>query len=907
MALLGKWTARTEHDSEGNGALARLVATVQTERQSLEAVLASANELSADIPDLRLALDDSDRRVSDINGRLDALQARIDAAGGATRRVESLEGRLASIESTIERAEARAAQSLERAAEIDSQRASLQELVSMAAGLVVKIETLNRDAADIKRLEEQLPALRDEYHRVVSQQAALAGDVDRLRSLAAALVDDTAATRQASQQAQESAARAAETIAGVQEQIDLVRQLETASHETTAQLQALNALAEHVNSKARALEQQHQTIERALVESRKVTEMVWNMDVQIGRLNKGATLTARVEEDLTRLERLHQDSAAQLDEATRASQTFAASFEQQRREAAELLQNLERRVDYLDANRKEVDTLRERVDGAQAALGDVERRVEAVSSAQAAVTSLSDAVRDLSARLGDVATRTEAIEHKQSALDTLEARLAEADDLARRTGLQIEALHERRDELQQLEIAFAQFDTIHAEARRLTEALAADKRELARFMEQAGEFLRESPQLLEAIDALRAGVEATEARAGHATAMKPAIDELAGQIERLTPRLAVVEDLQTRLNDLHALSADLDRRLSVQLGRQAEIEGIRIACDGLSTRVTDLHHTMAGLDDAQAKLAPIPDRISALDETVHDIGRRLDAIRRDDEVLASQEQRLEALSASADALSRDLAARLETLRALQVELGQAGTWKDQLRGDLTDMQRLQREIVAAIRGAEEQQQQLAVRCQQIEQQRAHVAVAERMVEAFEHRMLEAERSCESLNARIAAVSTREKIVEAVRREVEAVHGVARKVQDDLAAIEQAHTSIADGKAEVQRLLDALGVATASIADVEARSRGVDDVRRRADAVLHLLDDMRVTLDAVCEQKATLDHVTDDLARLHDMIAEARGTAKVLQDERRLAQRIVDTIRGVHARVEAHTAGQSSLF
>jgi chromosome segregation ATPase len=62
--------------------------------------------------------------------------------------------------------------------------------------------------------------------------------------------------------------------------------------------------------------------------------------------------------------------------------------------------------------------------------------------------------------------------------------------------------------------------------------------------------------------------------------------------------------------------------------------------------------------------------------------------------------------------------------------------------------------------------------------------------------------------------------------------------------------------------------------------------------------MRITLDTVSEQKAMIDHVSENLARLDDVITEARGTTKALQAERKLAQRIVENVRSVHARAGA---------
>jgi hypothetical protein len=58
----------------------------------------------------------------------------------------------------------------------------------------------------------------------------------------------------------------------------------------------LNALAERVNAKLKALENQQQTIDRALLDSRRVSEMVWEMDAQIARLREGSTVAANSRE-----------------------------------------------------------------------------------------------------------------------------------------------------------------------------------------------------------------------------------------------------------------------------------------------------------------------------------------------------------------------------------------------------------------------------------------------------------------------------------------------------------------------------------------------------------------------------------------------------------------------------------
>ena len=73
----------------------------------------------------------------------------------------------------------------------------------------------------------------------------------------------------------------------VEKKLGPLMQLQELSKTTEEKLTSLNALAEHVNQKAKALETQKHTIDRASVEANRLNEMIWNMDVQIGKLNEG--------------------------------------------------------------------------------------------------------------------------------------------------------------------------------------------------------------------------------------------------------------------------------------------------------------------------------------------------------------------------------------------------------------------------------------------------------------------------------------------------------------------------------------------------------------------------------------------------------------------------------------------
>ena len=138
-------------------------------------------------------------------------------------------------------------------------------------------------------------------------------------------------------------------------------------------------------------------------------------------------------------------------------------------------------------------------------------------------------------------------------------------------------------------------------------------------------------------------------------------------------------------------------------------------------------------------------------------------------------------------------------------------------------------------------------------------------------------------------------MDAVQAELAEIHAVARKTQDDLVAIVEGQSRVAETRAETERLFETLGAVAARISELEARGAAVDDVRQKADAITGLLDDMHVAMNTVAEEKAMFDHVSEQLARLDEVLTEARGTTKALQAERKLSQRIVDNLRSLHTR------------
>ena len=162
------------------------------------------------------------------------------------------------------------------------------------------------------------------------------------------------------------------------------------SFDASNDLQALNALAERVNIKVKALESQQQTIDRALLDSRRVTEMVWEMDAQIARLREGSTVAANVEDTLARLDRLHRGSFREARRGVSRQRPVSETADDQQRKSAELLQAVQDRLDRLAANRTEIDTLGQRLASAESGLANTDRQLAALAASEQALSTLQE-------------------------------------------------------------------------------------------------------------------------------------------------------------------------------------------------------------------------------------------------------------------------------------------------------------------------------------------------------------------------------------------------------------------------------------------------------------------------------------------------------------------------------------
>jgi predicted nucleic acid-binding Zn-ribbon protein len=220
----------------------QVLADIQGERRSLEAVLSSPN--AGKFAAIEAALEHVEQRAAGLGRQLDDLGLRAEQIGHTSRGIETLEARLAALEEGMRTAESRADQASKRAAEFDDQRWALQEMMALAQTTATRLENLKGDQ-EIGRLAEQVPGIREECLRIIEQHAAMVKEADILQTKSAAALQEAATAAQISRDACTHVDAATSQLDDVRRKLEEVERMDAVAQSTTAQIQGLNALAEH--------------------------------------------------------------------------------------------------------------------------------------------------------------------------------------------------------------------------------------------------------------------------------------------------------------------------------------------------------------------------------------------------------------------------------------------------------------------------------------------------------------------------------------------------------------------------------------------------------------------------------------------------------------------------------------
>ena len=876
--------------------LQELIGKAREERAALSTMLTQVELQGSKLTTVGRSLQEVNDRAGGIAGKMDAITKRLSTLEARSTGLEEVGSRIETLRGGVGKAEETARNLLAPDGELQKHRHEVQQLSAQASQNVALLDAMKKEQSTLDELRERLHVAQREVGDSASKTASLKTDFDRLRGLTGQLTQDHARLKDSLRESREQATATTEAVKDVEQKLGPLAEMNELSTNTEARLATLNSLAEHVLQKVRVLDNQKHTVEHAVVESNRLNEMVWNMDVQVAKLNEGARQAAEIEETVGRIEALVNDGVARLDQATKSKESFTRELDQLEHGRAELTDFVRGYFERLTVGRRELDSFDHRVTAIQSVLGGTQETINGLLEKENDLAVVDQRTTGLEKRVTSLTSQTEDLQKKQNDLETLRDRLAQVDELTKRTSQQFEVLERSREDLEGLRMQIQEFYKTHAAVSKTVEMLATDKKEFEGFLERTDEFRRQIPVLDSKMDAITAKLSVVEDGTQKAATLVAVAEDLDRQMTRIAGHQQLVEKIEVRLSTLNTLSAGVERQMQEQLGRRVEVESLKSVCDGLAIQVTDARQRVDGIGATQQKLLPLTTQVAELKNQVGKTQAAFREMQRDDAALTAQEQRLAELMDQSRVVAMDVEARVKQVQELTTALSTGSAMKDELSDELARVQGRQRDVTGQTRISEDQLKRIEQQMRQIDQRRAQIAFADKKLAAFEGRLGDLSTMSDDVERKIQAVEARQAFVGAVKEEVEEVQQISARSKADLQYVVEHRSEVDTLRTRVEEALTGIVETEERIGVIEARRKVVDDVQRKTNIIVHVLEDVRVNLEMVSEQKAVIDHVVENVATLDETLRAAQATLQSLRIERELAERIERGIKSLRTKI-----------
>ena len=885
--------SRTEKQAEDFQAL---ILEAKEERSALNAMLAQIDLRGSKLAQVGKTLEQfdaktvaTDRKVTDVDKRIAGLEER-------TRTFAEIDVRIQELLTISEQAHQKAESLVAPDSDLQKFRKSVQHLSSQMLQSQAGIDALRRDQATLKEVRTDLRKTQDGVKSTIDGTAVVKGELDQVRGTAGDLSQDYARLREASKEVREDSVTAAESVKELERKLAPLMQLQELSKTTEERLTGLNTMAEHVSQKTKALESQRSTVERAVVEANRLNEMVWNMDVQINRLNEGVKEAHRSEETIGRIETLVEQTNATVEGVTKARDDMVRESARFEKDGRVLMDSMRASLERVALEKKQFEAFDLRLGMLQGAVKEAEARMEALGVKERNFSQLHQKVDVLNQSFQGLSVQADELAKKQAGLDMLQDRLAQVEELAKRTALQQETLKQGRQELETLRGDIYKLHESHAQVAQLGDKLAADRSALEAFSERMTAFMHQAPELDATLNAINGKLVLVDEGMQQTAQLGELASELDAHMGQLSARTQLIDQLEARINGLHTLTAEVDGKLAEQLARRSELDTLKSHCDSVHTQTLEAQQNIESVAAWQGKLLPVTNRaLSTLEARIEATQSRVKEVLQDEAVLREQETRLAECVEVSRALAGETSERMKQTQALNDELTRAAAIKDELISELARIQTHQRDAAARAETTEDQIKRTETMYRQIEQRRGQLAFSEKKVTLVEAKMAELSDKAGALDQMIKSILERQAVVGAIKTEVDSVHEISARSRADLQFVTDHRDEVAAVRSQINDLRTTAQETEGKIAFIEGRQKTVNEVQKKTNLISNLLKDVSVNLETLSEQKSIVDHLTEKLAGVDFTMQEAQNTLQTLKHERELAERIEQSIKNLRTK------------
>ena len=838
---------------------------------ALETLIARAERAAEQLR----ALDASTDRAAQLAAVEERLAGLEQAAAGVQRlneQVASTQERTTRLSDSQERAEA----------DITAVGTDIERARTSAGDLLTKIDAaleLRTQLDGFLTLKPQVTSLRTDADALTTRMRDLTDTVDRFRAVhedavrahkhATNRLDGVDQRYHATASKMDSIERrASSSEQALTALLNLARGIPEVHH----QLTMLKAIADQVTQKTAMVEQQRDGVDRIASQVAHVLSLTSQLEAAFRQQEEQAKALGSIDAKLAEVQSQHATvlsrmveigtTQRQLDDTERAAERALNAL---RAEMQTSTERFELENQGLDAVSERIASLRGNVKECETRIATVTAVAGAIGETETRSRALAEQVAEIAEDVGRIAAQAERLRDAREDAGTLDRTVAE---IAQR----MERVESARPMLDAITHDLAALNGVHEAVRDGLEQVRTAYVEMTRLREGKADTEAWLADADGRMNALRAHVADLER-------MRPAVDAVRGQVDRLSSATAAIE------------------------GRGAMVEDLNRRVGQLATTVTQLHdrgEAVSGrMDAAELKFVELSRQageaqrvattIESVSSAVEEADRRLESVGGAIEGLERRAKSLDGLGDRIRLLGQDLDQRQGALDKATEHLARASALRRESADVAQQLESLSHGITTQLGAADSRTSTLERLLHDVEGRVVSLGDVEKRMGNFEDLLGQWETAQTAAAYALEQISSRQGMLDAVQSQITHLGEIAERTAEDVRSITAARREVEETRTLLNSTQDRLQRAADSMQDVTERQHQIEHLEQRLARADALAATVRSTVEVIAAQRSVVGQAMERAGTLALQMKQAEALSEALRNQCQLAAELRDAV------------------
>ena len=737
--------------------LTDLLAQTKRDSKALRELLKQSETAAKKLEHFVDPLEAMQARAESMNAQMSELQGRVDSFDEAVSTIDAVAEQATGLaESQAAHASAYEAVS-KQLIETEAKVSEFGDAVQSAGLVKQELEDFVGPNGALATVRVQVEGAREQSLTYAKEVARIREDQAEVRAAQEGVLSRYEELRSKLESVDEGVDKANANVARVDKaKMDLTKAEELQAR-TERQLNALQALSDHITQKTGSVERQREALDRTEAQARALTDLHWELEAKLKDARVQIKDLKKVHSNVEDLRNTNAKVAERTSELRAEQVVVEKEGKTLRAGLAGLQEQMRRTTKRFELEQSTLEADGQRVIALRADVTDLENRFRGLEETGPLVSQASRQVDEMSARLTSLSGELGRVSEQVELVEGMRESMSEAQRMAVDVAAALSNIEARQGDVQDTVDDLRTLRGTREDMADALETLRATRSEIERMQtgqSETGAWLagtHESIQELRTkvaqLQNLTTNIDQLRQNADHVVEMASHLDERRESFEELEARMSELRQIGTQLDErtTNLLSglADADHRFKAVARSADKAEDVRVTVEGVMASVHRAEQRMAEVGEGVDSAAERSEALTLLSQRAD---RTMADIRRGEKALSKAVEQLEGVS---------------NLRKEAAEVVQS----------LEDQLRIAKEGLII---AEEQSEKIGQRADMLEARAGSLRFAEKRITHFEEKLGRLDAVEQELEQSIEALLARQEGIGQIRNDVQKVFAASEK-------------------------------------------------------------------------------------------------------------------------------------